>query len=164
MTLTIFLLLAVSCVGAVLAMLLSRRPAHGALFLVLAFSALAGIFGILNAPLLAAFQVLIYAGAIMVLFIFVVMMIDPREQLGPGTRPWFRPAALLLSAALLAEMIWAVRSSLGRTDGARVPSSSPAEIGRLLFSKYLYPFEVASLLILAALVGAVILSGKKDAR
>ena len=76
----LFLLLAATCVGAVLAMLLCRRQAYAALFLVLAFAALGGIFGLLDAPFVAAAQVLIYAGAIMVLFVFVIMMIDPRQS------------------------------------------------------------------------------------
>ena len=164
MTPTIFLLLAVTCVGAVLAMLFSRKPSHGALFLVLCFAALGGIFGLLDAPFLAAVQVLIYAGAVMVLFIFVVMMIDPHEAAGPAARRRFLPAAIALSALLLIETVGAALSALGARGGARIPSASPAEIGRLLFSTYLYPFEVASLLILAALIGAVILSRRKDAR
>jgi NADH-quinone oxidoreductase subunit J len=158
----IFLILAVACVGGVLAMLFSARPSHGALFLVLSFAALGGIFGLLGAPFLAAVQVLVYAGAIMVLFIFVVMMIDPRADSGPAARPWFLPTALLLSAFLLAGLLWAARRPLAVRAGARAVAA-PAELGRLLFTKYLYPFEAASLLILAALVGAVILSRRKDA-
>lgn len=160
----VFLLLSATCVGAVLAMLFSRRPAHSALFLVLAFAALGGIFGLLDAPFLAAVQVLVYAGAVMVLFIFVIMTVDPRERASPEARPWFRPAAVLLSAGLLAGTAWAVLASEAAKGAARVPSASAAEIGRLLFSKRLYPFEVASLLILAALAASVIFSRRKDAR
>jgi NADH-quinone oxidoreductase subunit J len=162
MTSILFLLLALTSVGAVLAMLLSRRQTYAALFLVLAFAALGGIFGLLDAPFLAAVQILIYAGAIMVLFIFVVMMIDPRRNLRSEPRAWFLPAAIILSVSLLVEIFWAARGTLVRLGEAQAWSSSPAEIARLLFSKYLYPFELASLLILAALAGAVVLSRKKD--
>jgi NADH-quinone oxidoreductase subunit J len=158
----LFLLLGLTCVGAVVAMLLSRRPAYSALFLVLAFAALGGIFGLLDAPFVAAAQILIYAGAILVLFVFVVMMIDPREGPRPAGRFWPLPAAVLLATALLGEIVWTARGTLARLGRAGAWSTSPAALGRLLLTKYLYAFEIASLLILAALAGAVVLSRKKD--
>jgi NADH-quinone oxidoreductase subunit J len=163
MTSILFILLSVTCVGSVLAMLLSRRQTYAALFLVLAFAALGGIFGLLDAPFVAAAQVLIYAGAIMVLFVFVIMMIDPRQSPPSERKAWFLPAAVTLSTALLLEIVWAARGSFARLARTLGRPSSPADIGRLLFSQYLYPFEIASLLILAALIGAVVLSRRKDA-
>ena len=82
----LFWVLAVVSAGAVAAMIVSKNPGHNALFLVLSFSALGGIFGLLGAPFAAAIQILVYAGAIMVLFIFVVMMIDPRFGIPPERR------------------------------------------------------------------------------
>ena len=160
----LFYLLSAVSVGAVMGMLLSRNQAYGALYLVLAFAALGGLFGLIGAPFAAVIQILVYAGAIMVLFIFVLMTINVRTGLPPEKKKWTIGAAILLAALLLAEIGLAARGLLRAS-----PPASPAEsvkavdIGRLLFSRYLYPFEITSILIMAAIVGAVVLSKKKDA-
>lgn len=159
----LFFLLAFICVGSVLGMILSKNQAYNALFLVLAFAALGGLFGLLDAPFIAAVQIIIYAGAIMVLFIFVIMMINLRQGITPEKKKW----TLFLSAGvalfLLVELILAVRgtfSSLGHTGGEKM--GTPTELGRLLFTDYLYPFEITSILIIAALVGAIVLVKKRE--
>jgi NADH-quinone oxidoreductase subunit J len=158
----LFFVLAATCVGSVLGMILSRDRTHGALFLVLAFAALGGIFGLLDAPFVAAVQVLIYAGAIMVLFLFVIMTIDPVEGRRPERKRGLRVPALLLSLVLLGELLLALRAVAG---GASKPGATPtAGLGALLLGKYLYAFEISSILIVAALTGAVALAGKKDGR
>ena len=154
-------ILAVVSVGAVAAMIVSRNPGHNALFLVLGFSALGGIFGLLGAPFAAAIQVLVYAGAIMVLFIFVVMMVDPRFGIPPERRKRAKFLGAAMGLVLLIELGTAVGGLLGAAPDAS-PSGSPLAVGRLLFTEYIYPFEITSVLILAALVGAVVLGKKED--
>lgn len=158
----VFFVLAATCVGSILGMIISRDRTHGALFLVLAFAALGGIFGLLDAPFVAAVQVLVYAGAIMVLFLFVIMTIDPVGGERPERRRGLGIPALLLSLALLAELLLALRGALGGT--AKPGTSLTAALGSLLLGKDLYAFEIASILIVAALTGAVALAGRKDGR
>jgi NADH-quinone oxidoreductase subunit J len=158
----LFYLLASVCIGAVVGMILSRNQAYGALCLVLCFAALGGLFGLLGAPFAGIIQVLIYAGAIMVLFIFVLMTINVRVGLPPERKKWTLGAAVVLGLLLLAEIYTAARGFLASADAGPAPAVRAAEIGRLLFSKYIYAFEITSILIMAALVGAVVLSKKKD--
>jgi NADH-quinone oxidoreductase subunit J len=159
----LFFLLAVFCVGGVLGMILSKNQAHSALFLVLAFASLGGLFGLLDAPFIAAVQVIIYAGAIMVLFIFVIMMVNLERGIAPERKRWTLGLSAALAVLLLVELGLAVRGTLGalgRTGGESI--GSPTELGRLLFTDYLYPFEITSVLIIAALVGAIVLVKKRD--
>lgn len=159
----IFFLLAALSVGGVLGLILSRNQAHSALFLVLAFACLGGLFGLLDAPFIAAVQIIIYAGAIMVLFIFVIMMVNLEQGMAPDKKRWTLGLSAVLAVFLLAELTFSVRGALGgsgRTGGETI--GSPTELGRLLFSDYLYPFEITSVLIIAALVGAIVLVKKKE--
>jgi NADH-quinone oxidoreductase subunit J len=159
----LFFLLAFGCVGSVLGMILSKNQAHNALFLVLAFACLGGLFGLLDAPFIAAVQIIIYAGAIMVLFIFVIMMINLERGLSPERKKWTLGLAGILALFLVVELLLAIRGvwdDLGTTGGESV--GRPAELGRLLFTAYLYPFEITSVLIIAALVGAIVLVKRKE--
>ncbi|MCX6561516.1 MAG: NADH-quinone oxidoreductase subunit J [Candidatus Aminicenantes bacterium] len=158
----LFYLFSTVSIGAVLAMILSRNPAYAALWLVLAFSSLGGLFGLLGAPFTAVVQIIVYAGAIMVLFLFVLMTIDVRAGLPREKRRLARAAAVGLALLLLAEIGLAARSLIVSPEAANAAAVKPAAIGRLLFEQYLYPFEITSLLIMAALVGAVVLVKKKD--
>lgn len=157
----LFYLFSAVAVGAVTAMILSRNPAFSALYLVLAFASLGGLFGLLGAPFAAVVQIIIYAGAIMVLFLFVLMTIDVKAKIPPERTKRTLLAASILALLLLAEIILAVKTmpSLPAGPGASIRA---AAIGRILFEKYLYPFEITSLLIMAALVGAVVLVKSKD--
>jgi NADH-quinone oxidoreductase subunit J len=159
----LFYLLSTVCIGAVIGMILSRNQAYGALFLVLAFAALGGLFGLIGAPFVAVIQILVYAGAIMVLFIFVLMTINVRTGFPPERKKWTVGAAVFLAGLLLAEIYLAARGFLSASPSeASAESVKAVDIGKLLFSKYLYPFEITSILIMAALVGAVVLTKKKD--
>jgi NADH-quinone oxidoreductase subunit J len=160
MMIIVFFALAVICTGSVLGMIISRNQGTSALLLVLAFASLGGLFGLLGAGFLAVVQVIIYAGAIMVLFIFVIMMINLREGIAPEKRTWTIVLSCAMALVILGEIVFAAR---GVAPGAAGEAGvTPTELGRLLFTKYLYPFEITSVLILAALVGAVVLVKKRE--
>jgi NADH-quinone oxidoreductase subunit J len=155
-----FVVLAAVSVIAALAMITSRNAIHAALFLVINFGTIAAFFLVLNAPFLAMVQVAVYAGAIMVLFIFVIMLLGAERLGGRSRLTWQLPLAILLSLALLLEGVYLVAVQLERefsvTDA--LADSSPQAVARVLFESYLLPFEATSVLLLAALVGAAVLT------
>lgn len=162
MELVVFSITALIAVVGAVAMLLSKNAVHSALFLLLNFSSIAVLYLLLNAPFLFAVQLIVYAGAIIVLFLFVVMLLgaeraeDERDQIA-----WQRPLALVLAVLLLAEAVYVffVRTSSALTTPAAGATdfATPTKIGEQLFSAYLLPFEVTSVILLAALVGVVVL-------
>ena len=159
----LFFLLAIICIGAVLGMIISKDQAYNALFLVLAFACMGGLFALLDAPFIAAVQIIIYAGAIMVLFIFVVMMINLRKGFPPEKKKWTVYFAVVIGAVLLVELLLTVKGFLKPAVSASLAKmGSPTDLGRLLFTEYLYPFEITSILIIAAMVGAIVLVKKRD--
>jgi NADH-quinone oxidoreductase subunit J len=164
MALVIFIVLSALCLGGVVAMILSRNQAHNALFLVLAFASLGGIFGLLDAPFAAAVQVLVYAGAIMVLFLFAIMMFNLRQPEPPSRKRLRAVGGTVLAVILFSELGLAARRALAvpRRVGSGPAGGDIARMGKLLFTDYLYAFEITSLLILAALVGAMALAGKAE--
>jgi NADH-quinone oxidoreductase subunit J len=122
-----------------------------------------GLFALLDAPFIAAVQIIIYAGAIMILFIFVVMMINLRKGIGPEKKKWTMYFAIVIAVVLIVELVLTVKGVLEPVSTvASEQLGSPTELGRLLFTKYLYPFEITSILIIAALVGAIVLVKKKE--
>jgi NADH-quinone oxidoreductase subunit J len=164
-----FYTFAAIAVAASLGVIGQRNPMHSVMLLITSFGALAGLYVILDAPFTAVTQIIIYAGAIMVLFLFVVMLLNvPREEpaapslsglLGPTAIKW----AAVLSAALAVEIVWAlsrVEVGLFRPDQA-AQVSSVANIGQVLFTKHGFAFEATSILILVAMVGAVVIARKE---
>jgi NADH-quinone oxidoreductase subunit J len=159
--LVFFIFLALVAVGAALGMLFSRSAVYAALFLVLNFITVAIFYLMLNAPFLAMAQVTVYAGAIMVLFLFVIMLLGT-SKLKPSTRDrWQLILALVLGGGLLAE-IGALFILQGR--GLEVISQigsqfgGPQAIGLELFRSYLLPFEITSILLLVGMIGAIVLT------
>ena len=158
----LFFLLAILCVGSVLGMVISKNQAYNALFLILSFAALGGLFGLLDAPFLAVVQIIIYAGAIMVLFIFVIMMINIRQGIPAEKKKWTLYFSAGLAVVLILELILSLKGAFSLAGAAAIEKSTPTDLGRLLFTKYLYPFEITSILIIAALVGAIVLVKRKE--
>lgn len=159
----LFFLLASVCISSVLGMIISKNQAYNALFLILAFACTGGIFALLDAPFIAVVQIIIYAGAIMILFIFVIMMINIRQGLSPERKKWTLYLALGIAGILVIELIFSLKDAFSLLESAGIgKAGSPADLGRLLFTKYLYPFEITSLLIIAALVGAIVLVKKRE--
>jgi len=158
----LFFLLAALCVGSVLGMIISKNQAYNALFLIVAFASMGGLFGLLEAPFIAVVQIIIYAGAIMVLFIFVIMMINVRQGFPPERKKWTLYLSLGLAVVLVIELAVALKGAFALPVSTEKLQAGPVSLGRLLFTKYLYPFEITSILIIAALVGAIVLVKKKE--
>ena len=158
----IFLGLAAVAVTAAIAMLVSRNAVYSALFLVLVFLTLAVLFLLLSAAFIAMVQVAVYAGAIMVLFLFVIMLLGTENVESEANQPWQFATALVLSFLLIIQFVIVAivlpAESAGDFAAVAPGFGSPASVGRLLFSEYLIPFEVTSLLLLAAMVGAIVLT------
>ena len=149
-----------------------RHPVHSVMLLIGTFGALSGLYVLLDAPFAAAIQIIVYAGAIMVLFLFVVMLLNAgREPMAPGApgvdeeRATFARGAMRLGALLAigfgVELVWALTraSESGAFPGGSI--SDVRTIGRVLFTDYAFAFEVTSILILVAMVGAVVLARRE---
>lgn len=158
----VFAAAALLCGALVVANPFTRNPVTSAMFLVLTIISLAGLFVLLHAFFLAAVQVLVYAGAVMVLFLFVIMLLDLKAE----ERRRLRRAAAFLGVVaviciytLLLQGLRAVASN----PNAAVPQleGATAPLGRMLFADYLLPFEIVSVLLLVAMVGVVLLSKKE---
>ena len=165
-----FYIFAALAVIASLGVVGQRNPMHSVMYLIASFGALAGLYILLDAPFSAVTQIIIYAGAIMVLFLFVVMLLNvPREEPVAATAAgMLGPAGMRigagLSVVLAIEVIWGL-SRLGTAgfsqDAEAVSVSSVARIGQTLFTQHAFAFEATSILILVAMVGAVVLARKE---
>jgi NADH-quinone oxidoreductase subunit J len=158
-------------VGASLAVIGQRNPMHSVLWLIASFTGLSGLYVLLDSPFTAVTQIIIYAGAIMVLFLFVVMLLNtPREDppVADPRRPMLsagpRRAGAVLALIFLAEILWALGRVPDRpiAGGPQVAAhvSSVAQIGRELFTTHVFAFEVTTVLLLVAMIGAVVLAKK----
>jgi len=162
-----FFILAIIAIAAAMGMLFSRSAVYSALFLVLNFGTVAVFYILLNAPFIAMAQVSVYAGAIMVLFLFVIMLLGT-ELLPPTTAlPWQRPLAIFLGVILFAEsgyLLFIRNAATGDVPQPIQTFGSPQAVGQALFSSYLLPFEVTSVLLLIAMVGAIVLAVREKGK
>ncbi len=144
-------------------MVVSRKnPVHSAVFLVFGFFCVAGVYITLSAEFIAAVQVLVYAGGIMVLFLFVIMLVPLRTRVRPLRLK--QGAAALLLAALVGSAVLVVYDQVRGTETAGeagAPLGSIESIGTELYTRYLLPFEVASVLLLVAMIGAIVLARRQ---
>src|SRR5712671_3206744 len=149
------------CGALVVANPFSRSPVTSAMFLVLTIVSMAGLFVLLHAFFLAAIQILVYAGAVMVLFLFVIMLLDLKEEERRKIKS-FGLIAGVIAVGAIAGIFWRAlqQSALSANPSPQVEGST-AELGKLLFTQYLLPFEIVSVLLLVAMVGVILLS-KKD--
>ncbi len=164
----VFWIVAPVAIGSAFAMLWSRHPVHSAMFLVLNLMSLAVVFVLLDAHFLGVVQLIVYAGAIMVLFLFVLMLVgvDSEESLAE-TLPGHRVVASLLVVLFTGGIFFVVRTAFDRQGFAGLaevnrPGNTQA-VGRLLFGKYLFAFEVTSILLIIAAIGAMFLGRPADA-
>jgi NADH-quinone oxidoreductase subunit J len=162
MTILLFILFGGLAVGCGVAVVAQRNPLYSAISLVGVFVALAGLYLTLQAPFIAAVQVIVYAGAIMVLVVFVIMLLNVEEEARRPVRlHYLIPVGVLLAAVLVGEAAFMLQ--LGNTPAQFAPVEGSdvgltASIGTGMFTRYLLPFEVTSVLILMALVGAITLA------
>ena len=168
----IFYIFAAILIFAALRVITARNPVHSALFLVLAFFTAAGLWMLLEAEFLAVVLVLVYVGAVMVLFLFVVMMIDVNlARLREGYWDWLVPA-LVVAGVMVLEMVLILGGSYFGLEGMPRPEpkepgySNTKELGRLIYTDYVYPFEIAAVILLVAIVAAIALTlrTRKDTR
>jgi NADH-quinone oxidoreductase subunit J len=163
---------AVTVLGA-LAVVTQRNPVYSLVSLVGSFFGLCGLYVLLEAPFLAVVQIIVYAGAIMVLFLFVVMVLNvPREDAAEWDRahPLYRPMAMrvgaVLAVLLALELAWALSRTSGLSEAVNAEPnalvSDVTHLGKVLFTDYMFAFEVTSILIIAAMVGAVVLARKRE--
>ncbi len=165
MTAAFFYLFAVLCVGSAAMMILAKNPVHAVLFLILAFFNAAGLFVLLGAEFLAMLLVIVYVGAVAVLFLFVVMMLDvdfAELRAGFIRNAW---VGLIVGGVVLFELGWmfwwrGLETGIARTPGAATPEgiSNTAALGRIIYTKYVYFFQGAGLVLLVAMIGAIVLT------
>ncbi len=157
----VFMLLALTAIGTGVGMLVSRNAVYAALFLVLNFATVAILYLLLDAPFVALSQVTVYAGAIMVLFLFVIMLLGA-EQLSAEFKWRDLAPAIVLGVLLLAESVYllfqkmTINTELVSAGGESL--TEPSIMAGLLFTDYLLPFEITSILLLVAMVGAIVLT------
>ena len=161
-----FYLFATLTIAAAVAVIFARNPVHSVLWLILAFFNAAGLMLLVGAEFIAMLVVIVYVGAVAVLFLFVVMMLDVDfSQLRSGfTRNL--PFGLLIALVLLAEIIiavsaWRAGPALSGREVAATTQPNIVALGQLLYSRYLFPFEIAGLILLVAMVGAIVLTHRQ---
>ena len=163
-----FYFLAALAVIAALGVVVLRNPVYNALMLAVVFVSLAGLYVLLSAPFLAAAQVMIYAGAILILFVFVIMLLSPGSDPLKEELKWQRPLAMIFGLALVAQLVFVLALAvLPSARGAYTPEriaqiGSTQAVGASLFTDFLLPFEITSLLLLVAIVGVIVLAKKKS--
>jgi NADH-quinone oxidoreductase subunit J len=162
-----FLLLSLIAISTALGMLLSRNAVYSALFLVLNFATVAVFYLLLGAPFIAMAQVTVYAGAIMVLFLFVIMLLGAEKLPRQEVLAWQRPLAGVLAVALAMEATFIFLTRARPAGDVAHPAAAVntmtnlQALGQTLFSDYLLPFEVTSILLLVAMIGAIVLIRKE---
>ena len=163
--LTFYIMAFITVVSAVLVVFMSR-PLNNVLFMIMTMLGLAGLFLLLHAEFIALVQVIVYAGAVMVLFMFVVMLLNldrlGRSDQKKSVRGW---AGALVGLAVFAVLLTAIKYMQVVTPSkpeAIVTPSNTSALAKELFTTYLLPFEIASVLLLAAMIGAVLLAGKRS--
>jgi NADH-quinone oxidoreductase subunit J len=162
-----FIIFAVAAVSGAVSVVVQRQPLYSVLSLVVTLISLAAVYVTLQAQFIAAVQVIVYAGAIMVLFVFVVMLLNVKENVEPDRHRFLRWLAIPVFIVLVGEIIAVVNGLKGsRFDNVitseQTDLGSTTAIGTGLFSSYMLPFEVTSILILMALVGAVVLARREN--
>jgi len=168
MTLYLFYFLSFLAILCGLMVILEKNPIHSVLYLVITFFAIAGHYILLNAQFLAAVHIIVYAGAIMVLFLFVLMLLNLNKESEPHKSNMAKGAAVIASGLLLVILVGALKETASlpvssiASEGTGINSMGLVKnLGQVLFTQFLLPFETASLLFLSAMVGAVLL-GKRD--
>jgi NADH-quinone oxidoreductase subunit J len=160
----LFWFLSVLALFSALMMVTSKNPVHSVLWLIVTFFSISAHYILLNAQFLAIVNIIVYAGAIMVLFLFVIMLMNLNKSIEPKKSRWLKLAGAVAGGCLLLVLIAALKNSEITGESAQVKSGEMGlikNLGKELFSTYVVPFEISSILFLSAMVGAVVI-GKKD--
>ncbi len=160
----LFWILSVMALFGALMVVVSKNPVYSVLWLIMTFFAISGHYILLNAQFLAIVNIIVYAGAIMVLFLFVIMLMNLNKITEPQRNRWLRIAGAVSGGCLLLILVAALRDSELKGQVAQVNQGNIGlikNLGTELFTTYVVPFEIASILFVSAMVGAVVI-GKKD--
>lgn len=163
MTQNLFYFLSFVAILSALLVVFSRSPIYSVIYLIITFFAIAGHYILLNAQFLAIVHVIVYAGAIMVLFLYVIMLLNLNEATEPHKSNLIKIAAVICAGLLMVVFVGALKGAeqLTPMGVADTNMGTVKNLGRILFTDFMLPFEIASVLLLAAMVGAVML-GKRD--
>jgi NADH-quinone oxidoreductase subunit J len=167
MELAFFIILSLVAIVSALMVILQKNPVYSALSLIVTLGSIAILFILQKAFFLAFIQIIVYAGAIMILFIFVIMLLNLRkDEFGPERRKLQRFFAVVFSFLLIVELFIVVRYALlgkaGQSMQVAEDFGTAGSLGRLLFSTYLFPFEITSILLLIAMIGALFLARREE--
>ena len=158
----LFWVLSVMAVGCALGVILSRNPVNSVLFLILTFFAISGHYILMNAQFLAIVNVIVYAGAIMVLFLFVIMLMNLNADVEPQKGQMVQLAGVISGGVLFLIILAALKTaSAQQIEAQSTDIGLIGNLGKVLFQKYVLPFEISSVLFLSAMIGAVVLSRKE---
>ncbi len=160
----IFLYFAAVILGSAILMITRRNPIHSVMFMLLLFFHVAGVFVLLNAEFLAAVQLIVYAGAILILYLFVVMLLNVDKETGAARANRFWPGMTVFGALIAGEIVLLVsRGSFpAGIDRPMRLETGVKELGEALYQQYMVPFEIASVILLVGLIGAVMLAKKSS--
>jgi NADH-quinone oxidoreductase subunit J len=160
----LFWILSVIALFSALMVITSKNPMHSVIWLIIVFFAISGHYLLLNAQFLAIVNIIVYAGAIMVLFLYVLMLMDLKKETEPKKNRWLKLAGAVAGGSLLLVLIAALKKAdlANQFAEARTGDIGLIEnLGKVLFNEYVVPFEISSILFLSAMVGAVVI-GKKE--
>ncbi len=167
MDIIVFYFFAGLAIVAALGVITLRNPVYSALSLAVVFVSLAAMYVLLSAPFIAVAQVMIYAGAILILFVFVIMMLSPESDQRAGVLKWQRPLGIVFGVVLVVELMTVITTAVmpsaqGQFTPERIAQiGSVQAVGASLFTDFLLPFEITSLLLLVAIVGVIVLAKKR---
>lgn len=160
----LFWVLSVMALFSALMVITSKNPMHSVIWLIIVFFAISGHYLLLNAQFLAIVNIIVYAGAIMVLFLYVLMLMDLKKETEPPKNRWLKLAGAVAGGSLLLVLIAALKKADIANQIAETRTGDIGlieNLGKILFNDYVVPFEISSILFLSAMVGAVVI-GKKE--
>ncbi|MBE2289667.1 MAG: NADH-quinone oxidoreductase subunit J [Chitinophagaceae bacterium] len=159
----LFWVLSATAVGCALGVILSRNPVTSVLFLILTFFSISGHYLLMNAQFLAIVNIIVYAGAIMVLFLFVIMLMNLNADVEPQKGQLVQLAGVISGGVLFLVLLAAIKTAVPVTvDKTPIDIGLISNLGKVLFKDYVLPFEISSVLFLSSMVGAVVIGKKED--
>lgn len=161
----LFYFLSALAIGSAIMVVTSRNPIHSVLWLIVTFFAISGHYILMNAQFIGIVNLIVYAGAIMVLFLFVIMLMNLNSDTEPQKNKWMKLAGVVAGGCLLLVMVGALRNAEVKGQATQLKEGSIGlieNLGKSLFTDFVVPFEISSVLFLSAMVGAVVIGKKGD--